>query len=120
MQLMRRSKLLLLQRTTRAYPSFSHMMWLDIDTLPHPICPDALLDFAPLMDDRVHIAWVDGEPDGSAIVAPRRLLLLLVREVQAATQFTAAAHGSFRESVLLRHLFDICPYVFPLLPLPMG
>ncbi len=118
MQLMRRSKLLLLQRTTRAYPSFSHMMWLDIDTLPHPICPDALLDFAPLMDDRVHIAWVDGEPDGSAIVAPKRLLLLLVREVQAATQFTAAAHGSFRESVLLRHLVDKFPDLFTLHPLP--
>lgn len=118
MQLMRRSKLLLLQRTLRAYPSFSHVMWLDIDALPHPICPQAMPSFAHLMDDRVHIAWVDGEPDASAIIVPKEKLLLLVREVQAATQFTAAAHGSFAERELLRHLVAKYPDVFTLHPLP--
>ena len=118
MQLMRRSKLLLLMRTLRAYPSFSHVMWLDIDALPHPVCPQAMPDFAALMDDRVHIAWVDGEPDASAMVVPKGRLLLLVREVQAATQFAAAAHSSFGERDLMRHLVAKYPDVFTLHPLP--
>lgn len=117
-QLMRRNKLLLLQRAMRAYPSFSHFAWLDADALPHPVCADAFPDFSALMDDRIHLAWVDGEPDGSMLVAPGRLLTLLVREVEARTQFDAAQRKSFGERELLRHLVQKYPDLFTLHPLP--
>ncbi len=117
-ELMRRSKLLLLQRAQRAYPAYEHLMWLDIDALPHPVCADAPLTFAHLTDDRVHIAWVDGEPDASMLVVPVRLLAPLCREVQARTQFDADGQRDLSERTLLRHLVDKYPDLFTLHPMP--
>ena len=118
MQLMQRSKVLLLQRTLRSYPTFSHIAWLDIDIMPHPVCPDAMPDFSALMDDRVHLAWVNGEPDASLLVVPKRLLVLLGREVQAATQIDSDTRRSFSESALLKHLLEKYPDLFTLHPMP--
>jgi len=117
-ELFRRNKLLLLQRAQRAYPAQSHVMWLDADTLPHPVCPDAPLSFAHMLDERVHIAWVNGEPDTSMIVVPVRLLAPLVREVQAHNQFDIDGRRDLSERALMRHLLGKYPELFTLHPLP--
>lgn len=118
MQLFRRNKLLLMQRTLRAYPSFSHIAWLDIDVLLHPICPNASLDFSKLMDNRIHLAWVGGEPDTSMMVVPRRHIKLLVREVQSVTQLDTDLKRSYAERELIRRLMDKFPDLFTLHPMP--
>ncbi|HNW86299.1 MAG TPA: hypothetical protein PLP25_03370 [Candidatus Limiplasma sp.] len=118
MQFFLRNKLPLLQRALRSYPTFSHIAWVDIDTLPYPVCPQAALDFAPLMDQRVHIGWVADEPDTSLMVVPSRCLKLLVREVQAVTQFDVAMKRSFSERALMRRLMEKFPDLFTLHPLP--
>lgn len=118
MQLFQRNKLPLLQRTQRAYPSFTHVAWLDIDALSHPVCPDATPDFTRLMDSRVHIGWVDGAPDTSLMVVPRRHLGLLAREVEAVTQFDAALKRGFSERDLIRRILEKYPDLFTLHPLP--
>jgi len=118
MQLFRRNKLLLMQRTVRAYPSFSHIAWLDIDVLPHPICPNASLDFSKLMDSRIHLAWVNGEPDTSMMIVPRRHIKLIVREVQSVTQLDTDLKRSYAERELIRRLMDKFPDLFALHPMP--
>lgn len=118
MQLMQRSKLLLLQRACRTSPASTHIAWMDIDMLPHPVCPEAWPDFSALMDDRVHLAWVDGEPDASLLVLPVSLITLLVREVRATTQFDAALKRDFSEQALMRHLVEHFPDLFTLHPMP--
>lgn len=117
-ELMRRSKLLLLQRALRAYPTQTHAVWLDIDALPHPVCPDAPLAFGHLTDERVHIAWVNGEPDASMVVVPAPLVAALVREVQARTQFDADVQRDMSETALLKHLLEKYPDLFTLHPMP--
>ena len=113
-----RNKTLLLQRTVRSFPSYTHLAWLDLDTLPHSICPQATLHFAHLMDDRVHLGWLDGEPDASFLVVPARHLGLLVREVQAFTQLDGALKRGYGERELLHRLIDRHPELFTLHPLP--
>ena len=76
------------------------------------------MDFSALMDNRVHIGWVDGEPDTSMMVVPARHLKLLVHEVQAVTQFDAALKRSFSERELIRRLLEKFPDLFTLHPLP--
>ena len=117
-ELFLRNKLLLMYRTQHAYPTFSHLAWLDVDALPHPVCPDAVPDFSALTDDRVHIAWVNGEADATMVVVPRRLLKLLVREVQSVTQLDGAMQRSFSETELYRRLMLKYPDFFTLHPMP--
>ena len=117
-ELFSRNKLLLLDRTRRAYPSYSHVAWLDCDALPHPVCPRAAPDCTALMDDRVHIGWVDGEPDASFLVIPTRLIKLMVREVQSITQLDSVLKRDFSERAMLRRLLDKYPDLFTLHPLP--
>ncbi len=117
-QLFKRNKLLLLERASRALPAYSHIAWLDIDALPHPICPEAEPDFSALMDDRVHIAWVDGHPDTSLMVVPRAMLRALANEVQTATQLDMAMKRSLSERQLIHHLIKRRPEWFALHMLP--
>ena len=108
----RRCKWPLLERVLRPYPGFTHIAWVDLDVMPHPVCPDAPLDFSALMDDRVHIAFVGGVPDSSFIVAPRRLVRLMARETRAITQMDAELKRSFSEHALIARLMEKNPDLF--------
>ena len=113
-----RNKFPLLQRTQRAYPGFTHFAWVNIDALPHPICPQALPDFSALMDDRLHLGWVDGVPDTSLMVAPAKMLQALVRKVQSITQVDTVLKRTLDEPSLMRRLLDLRPEWFTLHPIP--
>ncbi len=114
----RRSKWLLLRRAMHAWPEDTHAAGVDIDILPHPVPPGAALDFSPLMDDRVHLGWVDGAPDASMIVAPRERVRLLAREAESITLLDAELKRGFSERALLLRLIDAYPDLFTLHPLP--
>lgn len=117
-QLFKRNKLPLLLRATKAFPSYDYLAWIDMDTFPHPICPDARLDCTALMDDRVHIGWVEGRPDTSFMIAPRWLLSPLVKAVRSITQLDADMQRGFSERQLFRRLIKRHPDLFTLHPLP--
>jgi len=119
-ELFARNKLLLLERTRRSYPSYTHIAWLCADALPHPVCPDAGVDCSALMDDRAHLAWVHGEPDATFLILPRRLLKLFVREVQSITQLDTAMKRDFSEAAMLRRLTVKYPDLFTLHPMPQS
>jgi len=118
MQLFKRNKLLLLERASYAFPGYEHLAWLDIDALPHPVCPQAAPDCAALTDGRVHLGWVDGRPDTSMMVVPKSLLKRLAGEVRAITQLDADMKRSFSERQLYRRLLDRFPDWFAFHPLP--
>lgn len=118
MQLFKRNKILLLQRAAKANPSYTHIAWVDIDVLPHPVYPQALPNFAPLMDNRVHLGWVDGWPDTSLMVVPQPLLSPLAEAVRAVTQLDSEMKRGFSERQLLRRLLKRYPQLFTLHPLP--
>ena len=118
MQHFQRNKLPLLQRAMNACPGFTHYAWVDFDILPHPVCPQAAPDFSALMDETVHLATVDGEPDGAFMVVPCRRLKLLVREVEALCQMDAALRRSFSERAMLKRLIQKFPDLFTLHPMP--
>jgi len=113
-----RSKFSLLQRSMRTYPGFSHYAWVDMDVLDHPICPTALPDFSALMDGTVHVAMVEGVPDGSFMVVPHQHIRLLVREAEALSQVDAAIKRSFSEAAMLGRLMEKFPDLFTLHPMP--
>ena len=113
-----RSKFLLLQRTQRSYPGFTHFVWLNIDILPHPICPQAQPDFSALMDDRLHLGWVDGQPDLSMMVVPAKMLQSLVRKVNSITQVDTVLKRTLDEPSLLRRILAQRPEWFTLHPMP--
>lgn len=118
MEYFSRNKFLLLSRAQRSYPGFSHYAWVDMDILDHPVCSTALPDFSALMDERIHLAIVEGKPDGSCMITPRQHLKLLVREVQALSQVDAAIKRSFSEAAMLRRLMEKFPDLFTLHPMP--
>jgi len=118
MQHFRRSAALLLLRSLRTFPGFSHYAWIDFDTLDHPICREAVPDYSPLMDERIHAATVNGEPDVSFLVAPRQHLKLLTREALALSQVDAAINRSFSGAVMLSRLIQKFPDLFTLHPMP--
>ncbi|MBE5800671.1 MAG: hypothetical protein E7319_00075 [Clostridiales bacterium] len=115
---MRRSKWLLLKKAARENPSYSHVAWINLDMLRHPICPDLLPDFSPLMDDRIHLATVNGEPDASFIVVPVHRLSLICRECEAMTQMDVELKRALTEEALIARLYDQYPDLFALHPMP--
>lgn len=113
-----RSKPLLMQRAAKRHAEFTHMAWTDIGILPHPIPAQAMPNFDPLMDDRIHLAAVDGIPDGSFVVVPVRYLDALSREVLSITHLDAELKRGFSEALLWERLFMKHPDWFVIHPMP--
>lgn len=114
----RRSKPLLLQRAASRRPEFTHVAWVDIDALGHPICPDAVPDFAALMDGLIHLATVDGVPDLSFLVIPVALLSLLARDAEDFTQLDIELKRGLSEEALWARMIQKHPERFCLHPMP--
>ena len=113
-----RSKWLLMRKTAIDNPSYSHVAWINMDMLHYPICPDVQIDFSPLMDDRIHLALVDGQPDASFIVAPVHRLGLIGREVESMSQFDVEVGRSLTEEALIQRLYHRYSDLFALHPMP--
>lgn len=97
---------------------FSHAAWVNMDILPHPLCPQAVPDVQPLMDDRIHLATVDGIPDGSFWIAPARLLPALSRETLSITQLDSELKRGLDETLLWERLFQKHPDWFAIHRMP--
>lgn len=113
-----RSKWLLMRKTAVENPSYTHVAWINADLLRHPVCPDVLPDFSPVMDDRIHLALVDDMPDASFIVAPVHRLGLIGREVESMSQFDVEVGRSTTEEALIMRLYDRYKDLFALHPMP--
>ena len=70
------------------------------------------------MDDRIHLATVDGVPDPSFLVAPVELLPRLCSRTKALTQLDAELKRGWSEEVLWTRLIDEAPDLFALHPMP--
>ncbi len=114
----RRSKPLLMLRAASRRPEFTHAAWIDMDILPHPICREAVPSFGRLMDDRIHLATVDGVPDPSFVVAPVELLGRLCSRTKAVTQLDAELKRGWSEELLWTRLIEEAPDLFALHPMP--
>lgn len=112
-----RSKTLLMQRAAARQVEFTHAAWVDMDILPHPVCPDAIPNFDPLMDDRIHIATVNGIPDPSFVVVPVDRLPALAKLVQSITQLDAELKRGFSEALLWERIFQRKPQWFAIHPM---
>lgn len=113
-----RSKPLLMLNASKKQAEFSHIAWLDMDILPHPVCPEAVPDLRPLMDDRIHLATVSGVPDGSFVVIPKKLLPRVAREASSITQLDAELKRGFSEALFWQRLFEKKPGWFAIHPMP--
>ncbi len=113
-----RSKMLLLQRAAKRQVEFTHTAWVDMDILPHPVCAEAVPDFEPLMDDRIHIATVNGVPDPSFVVVPADLTEPLAKLVKSITQLDAELKRGFGEALLWERIFQRKPQWFAIHPMP--
>jgi len=113
-----RSKTLLMERAAKRQVEFTHAAWVDMDILPHPVCAEAVPDFSSLMDDRIHIATVNGIPDPSFVVVPVDRLASLTRLVQSITQLDAELKRGFGEPVLWERIFQKKPQWFAIHPTP--
>ena len=113
-----RSKPLLMLRAASRRPEFTHAAWVDMDILPHPVCAEAVPSFGRLMDDRIHLAAVDGVPDPSFVVAPVELLGRLCSRTKAITQLDAELKRGWSEELLWTRLIEEAPDLFALHPMP--
>jgi len=113
-----RSKPLLMLRAAKRQLEFSHTAWVDMDILPHPVCPEAVPDFSPLMDDRIHMATVNGVPDASFIVMPTELLPRVAKHVLSITQLDAELKRGFGEAMMWERIYDKHPEWFAIHPMP--
>ena len=113
-----RGKMLLLKRAIDRQPEFNHAAWLDMDVLPHPICADAVPDFSALMDDRIHIATVNGVPDPSFIMVPVNYLPQLCKLVYSITMLDAELKRGFSDALLWERIFNKKPAWFAIHPMP--
>ena len=114
----RRSKPLLMLRAASRRPEFTHAAWVDMDILPHPVCAEAVPTFGKLMDDRIHLATVDGVPDPSFVVVPVDLLRRLCSRTKALTQLDAELKRGWSEELLWTRLIEEAPDLFVLHPMP--
>ena len=114
----RRSKPLLMLRAASRRPEFTHAAWVDMDILPHPVCAEAVPSFSRLMDDRIHLATVDGVPDPSFAVIPVDLLRRLCSRTKALTQLDAELKRGWSEELLWTRLIEEAPDLFVLHPMP--
>jgi len=113
-----RSKPLLMLRSAKKRVEFTHVAWVDMDTLAHPVCTDAVPDLHSLMDDRIHLATVDGIPDASFLVIPVKYLPSIARQTLSITQLDAELHRDFSEEMLWQRLFHKKPDWFAIHPMP--
>ena len=117
-QWLQRSKPLLLLKTAEQHPDFDSVAWVNMDTLKHPICPQAEPDFTPLMDGRIHLATVNAIPDLSFVMVPAELLKPLCRLTVNLTQVDDELKRGFSEVTLWQRLIHQCPNWFCLHPMP--
>lgn len=113
-----RSKPLLMLRAAKRQLEFSHIAWVDMDLLPHPICPDAVPDLEGLMDDRIHIATVNGVPDASFLVVPAELLPRVAKTVLSITHLDAELKRGCSEALLWERMYAMHPEWFAIHPMP--
>jgi len=113
-----RSKPLLMLKAAKKYAEHTHVAWVDMDILPHPVCPEAVPQLHALMDDRIHMATVDGIPDASFLLIPVQYLPYLARETLSITQLDAELKRDFSEEVLWQRLFHKKPEWFAIHPMP--
>ena len=113
-----RSKPLLLYHAVQRQVEFSHAAWVDMDILPHPVCPEAMPDFEPMMDDRIHLATVGGVPDASFVLMPVSLVPAVAREAKSITLLDAELKRGFSEELLWERLFMKKPEWFTIHPMP--
>lgn len=112
-----RGKLPLLKRTLDVYSGYTHAVWVNADLLGHPICPQAGCDLRHLMDDKVHMATVDGCPDCSMLVVPAGHIKLLAREAVAINQLDVEMKLELSELSLINRLIAKFPDLFTLHPM---
>ena len=113
-----RSKPLLMLRAAKKRVEFSHAAWVDMDILPHPVCAEAAPNLSSLMDDRIHLATVEGIPDLSFLVIPAERLGMIARETLSLTQLDAELKRDFSEEILWQRLFHKKPEWFAIHPMP--
>lgn len=77
------SKPFLLARSREKFLEHTHYIWMDFGCLRYPVYERAALDWDVICTDRIVLATVDGQPDGSMIVVPDARLLTLCREITA-------------------------------------
>lgn len=111
-QAFRRSKVMLMRRAAQRQMEFTHVAWVDMDVLPHPICPEAVPSFKPLMDGHIHMAVVDGTPDTSFLMAPVSMLKRLEKDVLSITQLDGELKRGFSEEALWIRLYQKHPQDF--------
>lgn len=117
-QWLQRSKPLLLLKTAEQHPDFDSVAWVNMDTLKHPLCPQAEPDFTPMMDGRIHLATVNAIPDLSFVMVPAELLKPLCRLTVNLTQVDDELKRGFSEVTLWQRLIHQCPNWFCLHPMP--
>lgn len=114
----RRSKVLLMRMAAQRQPEFSHVAWLDMDILPHPLCPEAVPLLKPLMDEHIHMAVVDGTPDTSFMIVPASMLKRLEKDVLSITLLDEELKRGFSEEALWIRLYQKRPQDFVIHHMP--